>query len=546
MLSLKHLGRYKELSLMFMKYGRSDILKNMELPLPQSSSFQELPPAQEFVDDLQKLGPTFIKLGQFFSTQEDFFPPYYQEALTHLQDDVEPFPFEEVEKIIVSELGVKIKDAFLDFNPVPLAAGSLAQVHQATLMSGKTVAVKVQRPGIEKLILDDLNVLKELAQFLDKHESIGKHFYWENRIDSFRSILLDELDFRKEARNLIVLSNNLKSFEDIIIPIPVMDYTNAHVLTMEYVSSKRITTLHPLLKMEIDGEPLVKELLKAYLKQVFEDGFVHIDPHPGNVYLTDTNQIALLDVGMVEHLSPRFQQDLLKLVIAISDGRGEEAADLVLKLGEADEGFDHAKFQNNVADLIAKYKGMTWEEMGMGKTFLKIAEIASKSHLKISQKFNTLGKMLLNLDKIGKILAPSLNPTSFIQENVESLLGNRVRSFFDKSTFSNFLLNTLEILDKLPVKIDNFLEALGRKEFEIKVQAFDENRLMRGFEKVANRITLGLILAAMIVSGALLMRIQTKFQIFEYPGLAILLFSAAFIGGVIFIFNILISDKKKK
>lgn len=546
MISLKYLSRYKELSWFLVKYGKSDIAKFLGLSTPKSTPSQELPTAQEFVSDLESLGPTFIKLGQFFSTQEDLLPAKYQEALSDLQDNVASFPFEEVEKILFSELGVKIKDSFNEFDPKPFAAGSLSQVHHAELISGVPVAVKVQRPGIEEKILNDLEMLKELAIFLDQHEYLGKHYYWESRIKSFKTILLDELDFEKEAHNLKVFSKNLKEFPDLVIPLPIDDYTKKRVLTMEYVSSRKITSLHPLIKMEIDGEPLIKELLRAYLKQIFIDGFVHIDPHPGNIYLSNTNQIVLLDLGMVEHLSPRFQEDLLKLIISISEGLGDEAANLVIKMGQNREDFNDEKFRDEISDLIARNKGMTWEEMSIGKLFLKITKAANEYNLELPQKFNTLGKMLLNLDKIGKILAPSINPNLFIQDNMEPLLTSKLQNFFSKANATNFTLDFLKIFKKIPEVIDSLFRTFSKKEFQIKIKLLNENQLMRGFEKIANRITLGLILAAMIVSAALLMRVQTHFQIFGYPGLAILLFLSATFGGLLLILNILSSDQKKK
>ena len=546
MISVKHIPKIKDLAWFLIKYGRSDLVNSLGISVKESSPVSDMPPPEEMAKDLQSLGPTYIKLGQFLSTQGDLIPPYYEEALNVLQDKVDPFSFEIAAAIVEKELKVKIKDAFLEFNTEPIAAGSLSQVHFAILKSGETVAVKIQRPDIDITIAEDLGMLKELAIFLDKSRWLEGHYYLEDRVDSFSAILTDELDFIKEARNLTILRKNLKEFENIVIPRPILDYTTSKVLTMEYISSKKITTLHPLIKMDVDGEKLVKELLQAYFKQLFIDGFVHIDPHPGNIYITDSEQIALLDVGMVDRLSVQFQQNILKLLIYISNNNGEEAADLVIKIGQYTEPFNYDDFKNKVTEIVSRNQDLKWEESSVGNVLFKIAYISGQHNLRLPQKFNTLGKMLLNLDKIGKSLAPDLNFNQFVRENVESLLTTKFEQFFSKTTLSNFSLELLGIVQKLPGKLANFIDVVGKKELSIKVKSFDEDRLINSFEKIANRITLGLILAAMIIAAALLMRVQTEFQILGYPGLAILLFLGALAGGVFFIINILISDRKPK
>lgn len=546
MVSLKYLSRYKDLALLFIKYGRSDIVKLLNMEVPESHALEKNPPIGELAEDLQKLGPTFIKLGQLLSTQTEFIPQEYQEALSKLQDNVHPFSFQEVKEIVENELHTEIKNAFSEFNPEPLAAASLSQVHEAMLHSGTHVAVKVQRPNIRDKIIEDLNMLEELGNFLDHNKLLGKNYFWEDRIKSLRKSLLNELDFRKEARNLTIFAENLKEFSSIIIPLPIEDYTTSKVLTMEFMAGTKITTLHPLLKLDIPSKNLAEELFKAYLKQIFVDGFVHIDPHPGNLFLTDENKIALFDVGMVEYIPPRMQQDLLKLLLAISENRGEEAAEIVIKLGKSTEDFEYHPFYQETANLISESQTNDWKEMAVGKLLLEIVRIASDHELQLPSKFNTLGKTLLNLDSVIKSLDFTLNPNNLIKENLPSILQRRMRHMFSLASFSNIFLEMGDLIYTLPGRINNFLNVLERNELKIRVHSIDERKLMVGFEKIANRIALGLVLASLIIGAALLMPIQTSFQIFGYPGLAILLFLLACFGGVFFILNILINDEKLK
>lgn len=545
MVSLKYLSRYKDLAYLFAKYGRSDVIKQMGLEIPKDEKIENDHSLDDLANDLQKLGPTYVKLGQFLSTQIDV-PDEYQDVLSKLQDQAEPFPFEKVKEIIEEELKVKLNTAFLEFNPEPIGSASLSQVHIAKTHSGIIVAVKVQRPDIQQKILDDLDMLEELAEFLDNHEMFGHNFFWKTRIRSMRTALLNELDFRKEASNLKTFASNLAEFESLIVPLPIDSYTTSKVLTMEYISSKKITSIHPLVKMDIDRKKLVEDLFKAYLKQIFIDGFVHIDPHPGNLYLSDTNQIALLDLGMVEHLSEGLQEDLLTVLLAISEGKGEEVARVLVKLGHADEDFDNYLFTEEISDLVAQYRDLNWDEIPLGRLFLKISRGAGKRGLRLPQKFNTLGKMLINLDGVVRSLDASFNPNQYIQENVKYMLQYRLKNLLTQTSISNFLLQIASIFSHLPGNVNSFFDRLNRNEFRIKFQAFDEERMLVGFEKVANRVALGLVLAALIIGASLLMKVDTSFKLFGYPGLAIILFLAAVFGGILFISSIILYDHKNK
>ncbi len=286
-ISLKpqHLNRYRQIAWLFVKYGRSDLVKESgleeTLEAEQRVSPKEAAKASELADDLEKLGPTFVKLGQLLSTRVELMPRAYLEALTRLQDKVEPFSFDEVEKIVSSELGVRMSKAFSDFEVTPMAAASLGQVHRARLRDGRQVAVKVQRPGIRDAMLEDLDALDEIAEFLDGHTAAGKRYEFCQMLSEFRKSLLRELDYRQEANNLITIGKNLEEFEHIVVPEPIMDYSTSRVLTMQYVHGKKITDLSPLARMEFDGAARAEELFRAYLQQILVDGFFHADPHPG-------------------------------------------------------------------------------------------------------------------------------------------------------------------------------------------------------------------------------------------------------------------------
>jgi len=247
-LKRKHLKRYKDIALLLIKHGRSDVVKHaglqdaLEPDAPVETTTGESK-ADELAQDLEKMGPTYIKLGQLLSTREDFFPPAYIHALTRLQDKIDPFPFEQVEAIVSGELGVRISKAFSEFAAEPLAASSLGQVHRAAMHDGRVVVVKVQRPGIREIIAEDMEALEEIAGFLDKHTQWGKRYEFGKMLEEFRKSLWRELDYRQEARNLSTLGANLLEFPGIVVPIPIEDFTTSRVLTMEYIRGKKSRNL---------------------------------------------------------------------------------------------------------------------------------------------------------------------------------------------------------------------------------------------------------------------------------------------------------------
>ena len=279
-------------------------------------------------------------------------PPPYLEALSRLQDDVEPVPLADVQETIEDDLGVRISKAFLTFDSEPLASASLGQVHRATLRDGRAVAVKVQRPGIMEQALADLTVLDEIAAFVDHHTKVGRRYEFAPMIREFRKALMEELDYEVEANHLRTLKRNLEEFGRIVVPAPMDSYVSKRVLTMEYVRGTKVTALNPVALIDIDPEGLADELIQAYLHQILIDGFFHADPHPGNVFITEDGRLALIDLGMVGHLSPTLQDKLLKLILAISEGRGEDAADAAIALGEKREEFDEEAFKRDVLGIV--------------------------------------------------------------------------------------------------------------------------------------------------------------------------------------------------
>lgn len=542
----ERLKRYKDVAMLLIKYGRSDLvsIEGLEGIDLEETSASTVATAEELATDLEKLGPTFIKLGQLLSTRADLLPPAYLDALARLQDQIDPFPYEEVETLVSSELGIRISKAFADFEPVPIGAASLSQVHMAYMRDGRAVVVKVQRPNIREQIVQDLEALGEMATFIDSHTELGKRYEFGNMLIDLRKSLLHELDFTSEANNMVAIARNLSEFENIIIPEPVHDYTTSRVLTMEYIAGKKITSLSPLRLLEIDGPSLADELFRAYLKQILIDGLFHADPHPGNVFLTDDDRIALLDLGMIGRVTRSFQDNLLRLLLAISEGRGEEAADTAIKMGEAKENFDRVTFTRRVGDLVAENRDANLTRLNAGQVALEITKISADCWFRLPPDFTMIAKALLNVDRVVFTLDPTFDPNAVIRERATEILQRNILKSISPSNLLAGVVEVKEFAEKLPTRVNRILDSIGNNELKIKVDAIDEKVVLEGLQKVANRITMGLVVAALIVGAAMLVRVDTTFRIFGYPGLALIFFLLAAASGLILLFNILFYDEK--
>lgn len=548
-ISLKpeRLKRYKDVAMLLIKYGRSDLVNQAGLEdtvMPEDLVTSSTASAEDLARDLEKLGPTFIKLGQLLSTRADLLPGPYLDALTRLQDQIEPIKFEEVERIVSSELGVRISKAFSDFEPAPLAAASLSQVHRACMRDGRIVVVKVQRPNIRELIVDDLEALGEIAHFLDSHTELGKRYEFVNMLSNLRKSLLRELDFTVEAQNLVTIQQNLSEFEDIVVPEPIDSYTTTRVLTMELITGKKITSLSPLRLLEIDAAGLADELFRAYLKQILVDGLFHADPHPGNVFLTDDDSIALLDLGMVGRVTRAFQDNLLRLLLAISEGRGDVAAEAAIKMGEPKDNFDRTEFTNRIVELVAENSDAVLSRLNAGVITLEITKISADCWFRLPAEFTMIAKALMNLDRVVYTLDPAFDPNAIIRERANEILQQNILRSVSPSNLLAGVVDVKEFAENLPARVNRILDSIGNNNLRLKVDAIDEKVVLDGLQKVANRITLGLVVAALIVGAAMLMRVDTAFRIFGYPGLAMILFLLAAAAGLVLAVNILLHDVK--
>ncbi|HEX6513981.1 MAG TPA: AarF/UbiB family protein [Nocardioidaceae bacterium] len=500
-----HLHRYRQIAALLVRHGRGDLVRSAGIEGVLEEEAEVDPRAAErLADDLEAMGPTFVKLGQLMSSRVDLLSPAYTDALARLQDDLEPFPYAQVEEIVSTELGVRLSKAFPTFEEKPLAAASLGQVHRATLRSGDQVVVKVQRPGIRAQVLEDMELLTDLAEFLEGHTDLGRRFAVTELVEEFRKSLFDELDYRREADNLLTVGSVLQGNEQIVVPAPYGDLTTSRVLTMEYVEGRKVTDLGPLGRLELDGAPLADALFAAYLRQVLVEGVFHADPHPGNVLLTPDGRLVLLDIGMVARLAPPARDKLVKLLLALADRRPDEVARVARTMGKELPGYDDTVFERAVADVVGRATESSLAELDVGAMMLQLARKAAEAGLRMDPELAMLGKTMLNLDQVATTLDPDFDPREALHRHTSELMRTSMK--VSPAAMLSSLLEAKEFAEALPGRVNRAFDAIGEGHFELRIKAFDEDEFLQGLHKLANVIAGGSILAAMILSSALLAR----------------------------------------
>ncbi|HET7529392.1 MAG TPA: AarF/UbiB family protein [Mycobacteriales bacterium] len=546
LLSSPHrLGRYRDLARLLMKYGRSDLVRQAGLdPALDDDAMPAEARAQgdELAADLERMGPTFIKLGQLLSTRADLLPPPYLDSLARLQDSLEPFPFEVVRETIEDELGVRLSKVFDDIDETPMAAASLGQVHAATLRGGRPVVVKVQRPGIRRQVFEDLEVLTNVAERVEAHTEQGRLFAVSDLLEQFRRSLLDELDYRKEATNLVRLREIVAGRPELVVPAPHEDFTTSRVLTMDRVEGRKVTELSGLARLDVDGGGLARALFEAYLDQILVHGFFHADPHPGNVLLTPDGRLGLIDLGMVARVTPEMRDRLIRLLLAVGERRGEEVARIAADMSEPTADCDQRRFTADVADLVERRAGSTIEQLDAGRLVLDLTRACGSAGLRPPPELSMVGKALLNLDMVARILDPQVAPVEIVQGRALELARGGITPSL--SGVLNAAMEARDFAEQLPGRVNRAMDALADGRFELRVNAFDETAFLQGLHRMANRVAIGLVLAALIVGAALLSRVKTDVTIAGYPAIALVLFLIAALGGFWLVLTIALSDRK--
>ena len=496
---------------------------------------------ERLASDLEELGPTFVKLGQLMSTRFDLMPAPYTDALARLQDGVAPVDAADLRAIMESELGMRVRDLFETFSDEPLASASIGQVHRARTVTGRDVVVKVQRPGVREVVRDDMALLTQVASIADDKTSAGQRIGLSRMLAQFRRSMTDELDYRKELANLQRFRELVADEELLVVPEPLPDFSSSRVLTMEYVQGRKVTDVGPLGMLDVDGPALAEALFRFTLGTLLRDGILHADPHPGNLLLTPDGRLALIDLGMVARVPRRVQTHLVKLLIGIGDGDGEEVAGVLAGMGHPLRDFDAAAFRDDVAHLVSGTVSLG-SQLQAGTVLVELARLSGAHGLRPPAEMSLVGKALLNLDQAVQHLDPDFEPAEAIRDNLLTIVTAGLAP-----SPAGLLSSALEAKDfatNLPRRANRILDSLSNGELAFRVAAFDEDRVLAVAQRLANRVTMGIILAAITVAAALMIRVDGGPRLFGYPALAVVFFLLAALSGFALIVYILITDRQ--
>ncbi|MGX5731554.1 ABC1 kinase family protein [Pseudoxanthomonas beigongshangi] len=517
-------GRRRGQILRFLfRYRNSGLFSGLDTSLEDADLAVTEGTPQELAQELEALGPAFVKIGQMLSTRPDIVPPAFASSFERMQEHVEPVPFEAIREVVEAELGVRLSHAFSDFEAKPLGSASLAQVHRAWLRDGRPVAVKVQKPGIAQQLLGDLDLLRGFARNADRFTDVGRRVRFADWLEEFSRTLLAELDYQAEAENLVRFRLHLAPFPELWVPAPIADLSRRRVLTMELVEGIRVDQIPGVRRTEQAMDALASALLRGYLDQIFVHGEIHADPHPGNLRVTRDGRLAVFDLGMVANIPPKRRDCLLKLLFAAVDGRGEQAADEAIAMGTRLEDYDEERFVREVGHLVSHYTAHAGTTSS-GRVVLELVRVATASGLRTPPELSLLGKALLNLDTVCRHLAPDMDPKAIVERHLQHVIRARLRQSLSSPNIASELIEIQTLLREGPRKLSDALSLVAENKLQLRVAGLEESRLMENLQKIANRIAAGLVTAALIVASSLMMRVETRSTLWGYPTVALLLF----------------------
>jgi ubiquinone biosynthesis protein len=455
---------------------------------------------------LEELGPTFVKLGQLLSVRRDIFPADIIEELGKLQDSVPPFPFPEVKALIESELNDKLESIYAEFSQSPIAAASIAQVHRASLLSGKQVAVMVQRPEIEQSIHLDLEILVGMARWIDRHTKYGELYNFSGMVADFETTINNELDFIKEGENADTFRKNFSQDEGVFVPRVRWIYTTKRVLTMEYIEGIKISDNDALDQAGIDRKEVAERLSASLCNQILRDGFFHADPHPGNIQVLPDGTIVFLDLGMVGQLSEARKNAAADFFIGVVLRDSHMVVDAIVDMGAVTTQSNKKSFEKEVDTLIAAYLTMPMNQIRLDKLLHKVFQIAYSNHIKAPYEFALVAKALGMLQGLLEKMAPEINSLVIAEPIAKQLI---YRSFSLKNTSSHIKKNLLayrHLFSEIPAALRNILRKAEDESLNIKFEMNDMNMLQRRLERIFNRVSFSVILLAVsiIIAGVLI------------------------------------------
>ncbi|MFB2923534.1 ABC1 kinase family protein [Aerosakkonema funiforme] len=516
----------------------------------------QLPPPAVLRKILVELGPVYVKLGQLLSTRPDLLPSSYIEELSTLQDDVPPVPWVEIENVLRQELRQPLEEIFTSINPRAVAAGSIAQTHKATLADGRDVALKVQRPGIEAVVEQDINLIRFVAELVDRTD-FGQTYDFKGLAEEFTNALQDELDFTKEASYTDQLRRNMSVSrwfdpKQLVVPQVHWDVTTQKLLVLEWMDG--VPLLSATFTNEENGNngkqvsasekrrQVTRLLFRAFIQQLYIDGFFHADPHPGNIFYLKDGRVALLDCGLMGRLDPRSQQILTEMLLAIVDMDAQRCSQLTLQLAEAAKSTNLAKLENDYDRMLRKYYNRNLSEINFSKVFYEVLQVARDNKIRLPSNMGLYAKAIANLEGTGRIFDPEVNLLDEVKPLLTDLFRRQLLGDNPLQTLLRTALDLKSLSLESPRQVELLLDRITTETLKWNITIKDLDLMRRSLDDSANRLSFSILVGSLIMGAAI---ISANAQTSQLSFLSTGLFATASFLGLWLIISIMKSWRKR-
>jgi ubiquinone biosynthesis protein len=455
---------------------------------------------------LEDLGPTYIKIGQILSGRGDLLPPDFVHEFTKLLDSAEPFPYEGVAKQIETELGRSPEQIFASFERTPIAAASIGQVHRAVLANGDRVVVKVQRPNIERMVRSDLSLLARQAAFLEKRSATLRNYSLSENVDELGYALLNELDYKAEAQNIDRFYNTYNDVPTLRIPRVYWEYTTRRVIVMEEIDGIPLSHLQRLRNEGYDLSAIAQVICDFYLKQIFEDGLFHADPHPANL-LAAGDQVAVLDFGMVAVLSKRLREDLGDIFVAVITQNTEEMITVFVRMGLVTRATNLRELERDINRMLVRYLGRELGRIPVDEVLTEVLNVLFNHKVRLPGDIAMLIRAIMVLESLGRSLDPNYQIVESLEPYIRKLIADKmsIRRLGLSAMRTVTSLSTLA--QRLPNRLDDLWDQIDEGNLSIGVSVRDLNYIIGKVDRIVNRVVFALIVVGLVIGSALILMV---------------------------------------
>ena len=511
----RHLSRYRQILAIFFKYGFGDLIELLkidqyiEVGLQLISSkrrnrMEKLSRAQRVRMAIEELGPTYIKLGHVLSTRPDLVPAQFIEELVKLQDNVPPFDFSEVSRIIETEFGTPLRDLFEYFDENSFASASIGQVHRARLGDGETVAVKVQRPGIKKIIEVDLEIMLHMATLMERNIEEMSLYRPVKIVEEFARTLEKEIDYTIEATSMERFGRDFFADSSIYVPKVFRDTSSERVLTMEFMEGIKISDIDRIDKAGYDRELITVRGADFLLKQVFEHGFFHADPHPGNIFVLPDNVICLLDFGMTDSIDRQTREEFVDLIDSVVHQQESRAAQMLLKLTSWDHEPDIRLLEKDVADFMGQHLYKPLKDIEIGKLLNCLLELVSRHRLIVPPEIFLMMKTLTTIEGVALMLNPDFDMVKQTAPFIERVKLARFYPGRIAGDIINLGSDMLQFAHRFPKDMLDIMRLIRQQKLSVQMEHKGLETMLATYDQISNRISFSIIIAALIIGSALI------------------------------------------